>query len=491
MYLNYLASLSHYIPELVLCVTMMGLILVECTYVDDVKGSSKGLFYSTAYLGLFFALIQLFKSLGSVSEIIFSHAVVIDSYSGLAKMIMVIGTLAAVYLGHQSKDIYEDMKAEYTILIIGVLIGGMLLASANNFLIFYIAIEILSILSYVLASFKKKNEKSSEAGLKYSLYGGISAGIMLFGMSHIFGVLGTIQFHEIMPAMKGLSGFQVAVLLPSFMMFFAGVGYKIACVPFHMWAPDVYEGSPLPVTAFFSVVPKIAGIIALVRITHTFFGDSQNILQISWVGILSVVGALTLTVGNVSALNQSSIKRMLAYSSISHAGMMILGVVVVSEVGNRAILFYGVTYLFMTMVAFYVTSFVQDKYGNDKFERFAGLIYKHPLMAIAMITVMFSLTGLPPLSGFIAKFNILAAIISKKYYALAIVAALNSVVSLYYYLKLVRQMVFRTAESEERIEGFGVRNQVIITAMTIPVIFLGIFWEKLILLADGAKLLVR
>ena len=177
-----------------------------------------------------------------------------------------------------------------------------------------------------------------EAGLKYSLYGGIAAGVMLFGMSHIFGVLGTIQFEEIIPKLQNLSSLQLSILIPSFMMFFVGIGYKIACVPFHMWAPDVYEGSPIPVTTFFSIVPKVAGIAALVRITMVFF-SKEGALQDSWVVILQVIAVLTMFVGNISAIDQKSVKRMLAYSSIAHAGFMLLGVVVMDEVGARAILF--------------------------------------------------------------------------------------------------------------------------------------------------------
>jgi NADH-quinone oxidoreductase subunit N len=351
----------------------------------------------------------------------------------------------------------------------------------------YIGIETLSILSYALASFKKDEERSSEAGLKYSLYGGISSGVMLFGMSHIFGVFGSIQFTEIIAGVDGLSTTQLAVLLPSFIMFFAGIGYKIACVPFHMWAPDVYEGSPLPVTTFFSIVPKVAGIAVLLRVTMTFFGQ-EGALQVTWVGALSVIAALTMTVGNVSAIGQRSVKRMLAYSSISHAGMMMMGVVVISELGVRSILFYAITYLFMTLVAFYITGFVADKYGNDHFERFSGLIKRYPMMAMMMATVMFSLAGMPPLSGFVAKFNILSALLSEKHYMLALIAVLNSVVSLYYYMKIIRLMILRDVESMEPILGFGVMNQSIILVLTVPVLALGLFWSGIMRLTEGASI---
>ncbi len=491
MALKYLASISHYIPELLLCLTMAALIVIESAYDKNVKGSAKGMLFSAAFIGLLSSFVLLVKSLGQDPLTIFTGAVVIDSFSGLAKIIMVLGTAAAIYLAKQSRDIYEEVKAEFVILAIGILIGGMLLSSANNMLVLYIGVETLSILSYVMAAIKKNDERSSEAGLKYVLYGGVTAAIMLFGMSHIFGVLGTIQFSEIYGSLGNLTTAQTAILMPSFIMFFAGIGYKIACVPFHMWSPDVYEGAPLPVTNFFSIVPKIAGIVVIVRVTNVFFAGNESVLRESWTVLLMLISALTMTVGNVAAIGQRSVKRMLAYSSISHAGVMLLGVVVMDSIGTRAIMFYAITYLFMTTVAFYITSFVQDHNGNDHFERFNGLIYKHPLMSVAMALVMFSLAGLPPLSGFVAKFNILSAIISKKYYVLAVIAGFNSVISLYYYLKVVKFMVFREVESDEPVVGLGFSNQLLITVFSVPVVMLGIFWEKILLLADGAKIFLQ
>lgn len=485
MALIYLANLAHYIPEIVLCVTMVGLLFVESTYDDDDK--TKNYLFSLAGIGLITSFVILLFSSSDTPQAIFTNSVVIDPFSNMIKIIMVLGTMGTVYLCRESKDISPVLKAEFIILSIGVLIGGMVLASANNMLMLFIGIETLSILSYTLASLKKHDERSSEAGLKYSIYGGITAGIMLFGMSHIFGMTGTIQFGEIGMALQNLSTAEVAILMPSFLFFFAGIGYKIACVPFHMWAPDVYEGAPIPVTAFFSIVPKMAGIAVLVRVTMVFFGN-EGLMQHSWIGIISVIAALTMTVGNVAAIGQRSVKRMLAYSSISHAGMMMMGAVVLNKLGHQSILFYGTIYLFMTLVAFYIVSFVNDKYQNDHFERFNGLIYRYPFMAIMMTVVMFSLAGIPPLSGFVAKFNILAALVNSKMYVLAVIAVLNSVVSLYYYLKIVRLMVFKKTDATESIPSFGFRNQVIVVALTLPVLALGVFWSNLMEFASGAKL---
>lgn len=488
MAMKYLVSLGHYVPELLACLTMFGLILVEAA---QEKGSkSKPLVGATAFLGLIATFVILCLNLSKPGVAIFTNSIVIDSFGTFIKIIMVLGTLGAIYIANQSNDIYQGLKSEFSIMAVGVLVGGMLLTSANNMLLLYIGLETLSILSYVMASLKKNDERSGEAGLKYSLYGGISAGIMLFGMSHIFGVLGTINFSEMAPLLAEISGDKALILIPSFLLFFVGLGYKIACVPFHMWSPDVYEGSPLPVTTFFSIVPKLAGMAVIARLTMVLF-NNEGIVSVSWLGALSVIAALTMTIGNISAIGQRSVKRMLAYSSIGHAGVMLLGIVVVSEIGLRSLLFYGFTYLFMTLVAFYIVSFVNDKYGNDHFERFSGLIHKHPIMAISMIIVMFSLAGIPPLSGFVAKFNIFSAVIAKKYYVLALIAGVNSVISLYYYMKIVRLMVFKTSESDELIGGLTLQNQIIIGALTVPVVSLGIFWEKVIGVVTSATLMIQ
>ena len=489
MELNYLANIARYIPELIVCLTMVMTTTIASTYSNEER-SGQGLMYWVAFIGLFATLIILFLGINEPATRAFFNAVVIDQFGTFMKIIMVAGTLGAIWLGRQASDVDQPVKAEFVILALGVLMGGMLLASANNMLTLYLGVETLSILSYALASLRKNDERSSEAGLKYSLYGGVSAGLMLFGMSHMFGVLGTIQFSGMAASIANLGQVEVLILLPAFLLFFVGIGYKIACVPFHMWSPDVYEGAPLPVTTFFAIVPKMAGIAALVRLSMVFFGQ-EGVMQTSWIGLIQVIAALTITVGNVSAINQRSIKRMLAYSSIAHAGFIMLGIAALGTSSIRAILFYVISYFFMTLVAFAIASFVQNKYGNDHLERFNGLIVRHPMMALAMAMVMFSLAGIPPLSGFIAKFNMLALIIERGYFSLAVIAALNSVVSLYYYMKVVRLMIFKPCDDQSDFAGFSLSNQVIILALVIPVVVLGIFWSKIMVVADGAKLFIQ
>lgn len=488
MGIDLLANLGFYVPELIVVITMCFLLFIEAGYKNEDK--SRSMTFITSVIGLALTLITLLLSADDKPRAIFYNAVVIDSFSTFIKIILVIGTFGAVVLTKQSKEIYSDLKTEFYALAFGVLLGGMLLASANNMLTLYLGIETLSILSYVLSSLKRDDAKSTEAGMKYALYGGISAGVMLFGMSHIYGMLGTIQFAAIGGKMNGLTLGQNIMLMTSFIFFFVGLGYKIACFPFHMWSPDVYQGSPIPVTSFFAIVPKMAGIAAIMRVSGVFF-PAEGSLSTSWIGLLHIIAAMTMTVGNVSAIGQDSVKRMLAFSSIGHAGFMLLGVVVMNKTGNSSILFYGTTYLFMTIVAFFITAMVSDHMGSDSQASFKGLIYKHPWMAIMMAIVMFSLAGMPPFSGFVAKWNILSVTIDKKYYGLAFIAAINSVIGLYYYMRIVKLMIFDTAESKEKISGFGFLNQLIVAGFTMPVIFLGVFWERLMEISHGAQIFFK
>ena len=480
--------LSYYVPEIISIVLMTTLLVAEAGVKDENAPRTKIHVYTQLMLGV--VLVCLLLNLGAKPVHIFYNAVTIDPFSTLVKIIMTIGTMGAVFLSHSSKDIYSNLKSEFSIMAVGVLIGGMLLASANNMLTLYLGIETLSILSYVLSSFKRDDSTSTEAGMKYALYGGLSAGIALFGISHLYGVLGSIQFVDMVTKLPGIEGVNLGILMISFLMFFVGIGYKISLFPFHMWTPDVYQGSPIPVTSFFAIVPKMAGIASLVRVSFVFVQEGSP-LAISWIGLILVIAAMTMTVGNVTAIGQTSVKRLLAFSSIGHVGMMILGVVVMNEAGVQAILFYGIVYLFMTLIAFYITSHLSDMYGTDSYDVFRGLIYKHPVMAIIMASVLFSLAGMPPFSGFIAKFNIFSVIIQKKHYGIALVAAVNSVIALYYYMKLAKTMIFGTPQGEEKVLGFTTLNQTVIIALFIPVIFLGIFWDSAMALAGNATLFIK
>jgi NADH-quinone oxidoreductase subunit N len=258
-----------------------------------------------------------------------------------------------------------------------------------------------------------------------------------------------------------------------------------------MWAPDVYQGSPIPVTCFFSMVPKIAGIASLIRVSLIFINNTQSEIAVTWTSLLVVVAALTMIVGNFSALNQDSVKRMLAYSSIGHVGLILLGVITMGKEGTQSILFYSFSYIFMTLVSFFIVAKVNDAYKNDSHNCFKGLVRKNPLMAISFSIALFSLAGMPPFSGFIAKFQMISVAVKSQFYGLAIIAAIMSVVSLYFYLRLVKMMLIDETEDGVEIKNFGLSNYITTIVMTAPVIVFGIFWESVMNWFGTAELFLK
>lgn len=477
MLISFLTNLSFYLPELFVIITMTILLMLETTYGKNEK--SRFFSYIMGAIGLTLSLLLVWNGLGDASKILFHQAVAIDSFANISKILLIVGTLGVAYLGYTSKDIEDNVRSEFFILITGVLVGAMLVVSAMNLLTLYVGIEILSILSYVLASLKKNDVSSQEAGLKYSLYGALSAGVMLFGMGHLYGLTGSLNFKDIALVFSTLSPEKIQSVKICLILIFVGIGFKISAFPFHMWSPDVYQGAPTPVTAYFSIVPKLAVIAALCRITGMILDSNMEIFK-WWSLLIQIAAALTMTVGNVTALGQSSIKRLLAYSSMGHVGFILMGLSVSSGNGIKAALFYMCIYVFMTLVAFTVVDHIVKIYGSDETSFFKGIIVKNPLVTILMTITLFSLAGFPPLGGFVAKFSILNLIIEEKLYWLAVIAALNSVIALFYYLRVAKVMIVDVpVDTSSSGFGFSFPRYVYVVLMSVPVIAFGLFWNKL------------
>lgn len=477
MLVNLLSNLSYYLPELFVIITMTLTLMLETTYAKNEK--SRFVSYLVGIIGFGLALSLVIANIGETGKILFHQAVALDSYGNMSKILLILGTMGVAYIGYTSTDIEENTKSEFLILITGVLVGAMLVVGAMNLLSLYVGIEILSILSYVLASLKKKDTLSQEAGLKYSLYGALSAGVMLFGMGHLYGITGSLNFKEISVAFQNLTPDKIQGIKISLILILVGLGFKISAFPFHMWSPDVYQGAPTPVTAFFSIVPKLAVIAAICRFTGIVLSANKDIFA-WWSVLLQIVAALTMTVGNLTALGQSSVKRLLAYSSMGHVGFILMGLSVTNSYGIKASLFYMLIYLFMTLVAFTVIDQIVKIYGSDESSFFKGMINKNPLLTIIFSITLFSLAGFPPLGGFVAKFNILNLVIEEKNYWIAIVAALNSVVALYYYLRIAKVMIVDNAvDSTSKFGKLSFPKNVYLIAVSIPVVLSGIFWNKL------------
>jgi len=337
-------------------------------------------------------------------------------------------------------------------LILFAVVGMMLMASGTDLMTIFLGLEVMSVTLYVLAGFNRSNRKSNEAGLKYFLLGSFSTGFMLYGMALIYGATGTTRLYKIaevvgqmtMPASN-------IMLVAGMLLMMTGFAFKIAAAPFHMWTPDVYEGAPTPMTAFMSAGPKAAGFAALIRL----FVVALPALQIDWSQVLWVLAVLTMTIGNITALRQDNIKRVLAYSSIAHAGYALVGFTAGNGTGIAGILFYMLSYAFMNIGAFAVVILVAKKgETNGNVSDFAGLGFKRPVLAVAMTLFLFSLAGVPPAAGFVGKFYLFAGAVQEGYIWLAIIGVLNSAASAYYYLRIMVYMYMK--ESTEDFEWIKV-----------------------------------
>jgi NADH-quinone oxidoreductase subunit N len=329
-----------------------------------------------------------------------------------------------------------------------------------------------------------KGTKPREAALKYVIFGAVASGLMIYGLSLVYGLTGTTKIYEMGRVLADGPGSSMTLYVACFFII-AGFAFKVSAVPFHMWSPDVYEGAPTPITAFLSVGPKLAGFAALVRF---FYGAMSvqdyhlnawiPVQDLNWPTVLAVISAVTMTLGNLAAIPQTNIKRMLAYSSIAHAGYMLMGFVLLRNEGLYAIIFYAAIYLAMNLGAFLVVIAFASKMNSEETSSYAGLGWRSPVMAVCFAIFLFSLTGLPPLGGFTAKFLLFAAVIKQGVYWLAIIAVINSVISLYYYAGIVRLMFLVKPENPDPV-SVSPLHAALIVILAIPLLVFGVWWGPL------------
>jgi NADH-quinone oxidoreductase subunit N len=412
-----------------------------------------------------------------------------DPLASFFKLICLAAAAFAVLFSLAHREFAGRKMGEFYTLLLGVALGMCLMSGATHFLMFYLALELVSYLSYPLVGYVKEDRRASEASLKYVLYGSVSSGAMIFGISILFGVTGKLDLLSFSQSLSQPMAGGPAVLV-GILLVMAGLGYKIAAVPFHFWCPDVYEGANTPMTAFLSVGPKAAGFALLCR--FAFYGLLSGIRPlpaIGWETIAAILSVLTMTLGNLVALQQTSVKRMLAYSSIAHAGYMLMAFAVPGEKAVSAVLLYLSVYLFMNLGAFFVLIALSGRIENEEtLEGFRGLGYRYPVVAILMGLFLFSLTGIPPTAGFIGKLYLFSALIDSHLYWLAVVGVLNSVVSLYYYARVLKVMfleqpvtrpVLVGVGAEARTSGIGGYPMTLLWILAVPTLLLGLFWGPL------------
>ncbi len=426
------------------------------------------------------------EALGSGSESVFFDLITVDSFSRLYNQIFFIVTAVVVLMMLYNDEINEKINWEVFGLLSTICLGMMFMTTANNMLMAVLAIELVSIPSYILVALNGKNPVSKEAALKYILFGSFAAGIMLYGMSLIFGVTGSLGFSDLWNGLGANSVVNSPIYFLAILMTMAGLVFKIAAVPFHFWCPDAYQAAPTPVTAFLSTAPKVAGIALIVR----FFSYHVSLQGENLTMIISILAMATMTVGNLAALKQTDIKRLLAYSSISHAGFLLMGIAVLNEAGRQAVFFYIPVYVLMNLGAFMAVVYLSSESNNYQISSYAGLIKKAPFVVVGFTICLFSLAGIPPFAGFIAKFYLFKVVMEKQLYLLAVVAGINSVISLYYYVSVIKVMIIESADkpaAEIKIGDFPVA---FVTICAIPIVFFGVYWQPLVNWAEKVKLLM-
>lgn len=424
-----------------------------------------------ALTGLLVAFLANFYLLGQSYDA-FNGMVRVDKLTFILNIIFILtAALSLLLTGSYSEQEHIEF-IEFTPLILFATVGMMLMGSAAGLMTLFLGLETMSIGLYVLAGFRRHNRYSLEAALKYFLLGAFATGFLLYGMALIYGTVGSTSLTKITGYFsQNALNLGVTPLL-ALGLLIVGFGFKVALVPFHMWTPDVYQGAPMPVTAYMAVGAKAAGFAAILRVIVLSAGQ----VSFHWSELLWVLAVLTMTVGNITALMQDDIKRMLAYSSIAHAGYILMGVVADNDTSVSSVLFYLATYMFMNLGAFAVATLVSGKHESRvKIKDFAGLGRSQPLLALAMTVCMFSLAGFPPTAGFMGKLYLFSTALQSGYIWLVIFGAINSLISVYYYLGVVVAMYMKTPEREYEAAAVTPGAGLAILVTMIGIFYLGIF----------------
>ncbi len=481
-----LHSLALFRPEITVTLALLLVVLVDASGVRGRDVVSRVL--ATASLAAALAFCLPLYARGP-AEPIFTGMLVVDPLAIFFKLILVGASLAVVliFTFRNSRELHGLGQGEFYALLLALTLSNMLMASANDLVMLYLSLEMVSLTSYVMVAYMKGDRMSNEASLKYILFGAVSTGGMLYGLSLLYGMAGTTGLPGIQDFLAaGLTDqgrFAVYVIA---LLVFAGFGFKIAAVPFHFWCPDVYQGAPTPVTAFLSVAPKAAGFAIMTRF---FFGGMavrgtgpwDLAGSIDWPKVLMLISVFTMTLGNVAALTQTNMKRLLAYSSIAHAGYIMMGVVALSQNGAKALLIYLLAYLFMNLGAFFVVTLVHAHDGTFDLRDYPGLYRRAPLLTVAMAIFLLSLVGIPPFVGFMGKLYVFGAIIERgpEYWWYAVVGAGNAAIAAFYYFKILKTMVIDPGNESKPALRLAMVDQVWVFVLAAANVFPLLFWSTI------------
>jgi NADH-quinone oxidoreductase subunit N len=491
-----LASVGSFRPELALTFGTLLLFLADVVWR---KSSARRTVMTVAALAVL-AVTGLFLTAQPVDgSRLFNGMLANDGFATFFKWLFVAAGAATVAIAAQGKDFPSERIGQFYALLMAIVLGLFLMASASDLLMIYMSIELVSMVSYVLAGFRKGDRRAAEGSLKYVIYGGVASGVMLFGMSYLYGLTRTTDLFQIAAQVQalqvgGLGAASKLTVVLAVVFVMAGIGYKVAAVPWHMWCPDVYEGAPTVFTAFLSVGPKAAGFAMAVRFFYTAFatpaaadGFATAIGGIPWPAVIGVIAAVTMTLGNLTAMSQTNVKRLLAYSSISHAGFMLMGVAALSEMGKQGVMLYMLIYVVMNIGAFVAVILVSEATGSESILDYRGLSRRQPLAALAFAIFLFSLTGLPPFAGFAGKWYLFYAVFERipqpggQWYAvLALIAALNTAIALFYYVRIIRAMYIDPPHTEPTPIKSPIFYQVLLASFSTAILVFGVWWTPMI-----------
>ena len=441
MSLSETPNLIPALPEIFLGVTIMALLMLGVfqkseTAEDGVRVNRLILSLSIVAIALT-GMFVLFVSGPQVTT--FNDLFITDQFATFCKILILIGAGLTLLISREYLELHQMARFEFSILALCATLGMLMMVSANDLISLYVGLEVQSLSLYVIASFRRDDQRSTEAGLKYFVLGALASGMLLYGSSLIYGFAGTTRFDTLADVFAHGHGAPSVGVIIGIVFILAGLAFKVSAVPFHMWTPDVYEGAPTPVTAFFAVAPKVAAVALFMRVMVGPFGDLVD----QWQQIVWLVSIASMLLGAFAAINQTNIKRMMAYSSIGHIGYALIGLCVADESGIRGVLIYMGIYIFMNIGAF--ACILCMRRGNRMVEDIsdlAGLSKSQPLLAMAFTIFMFSMAGIPPLAGFFGKLYIFLAAIEAHLYALAIIGVLSSVIGSFYYLRIIKIAYF-------------------------------------------------
>ncbi len=460
-------NLSLILPEIFISITIMFLLVFGVF-----KKNSSNTVHYLSISSLLVAVVLIFNNPLDENVKLFNESYVIDFLSSFMKIITLLSGAFVLVISSKYLKLFKLFKIEYPILILCSILGMIVMISSNDLMVFYIGLELQSLALYVLASFNRDQLKSSEAGLKYFVLSALSSGLLLYGCSLIYGFAGSTNFNIIADLMNS----NQYGLIFGIVFILVGLAFKISAVPFHMWAPDVYEGSPTSVTLFFAIVPKVAALTVFIRFLYVPF---INMID-QWQSIIIFLSIASMIFGAVAAIGQTNLKRLVAYSSISHVGYALAGLSVGTNEGIQSSIVYISIYLLMNLGLFSCLFMMKrnDQYF-EKIEDLSGLSKNHPLLSLSLLIILFSLAGIPPLAGFFAKFYVFKSVIEQSMFFLAIVGLLSTVIAAFYYLRIIK-IIYFDEEKEKYDNDHSIWLRLSLTLSTLLILLYFVFPSKLV-----------